>query len=110
MKLNRMMVAGSAIAVALAWSTAPMAQPAPSAFTAENVAADNPFGDLPFTVADINTDDIEGYIATLKQTLSADQQTELTQRCVVINANADNYATNAVTLCDALLAEEDTGM
>jgi hypothetical protein len=108
MKINRTVAAGSAIALALAWASAPLAQPAPSDFTAENVAADAPFGDLPIDVATINVDDIEGYLATLMQTMTPEQQTELQQRCVIISANADAYATAAVTLCDSLLATVNT--
>ncbi len=110
MKINRMATAGAAIALTLAWASAPLAQPAPSAFTTENISAEAPFGDLPIDVAMINVDDIEAYLADLVQTLSPDQQAELEQRCVVISTNADMYPAPAVTLCTAVLGGDAGGM
>jgi hypothetical protein len=100
MKLNRIAAAGTAIALAFAWASAPLAQVAASAYTAENVAADNPFGALPVDPATVDLANLDGLMATLTE----EQQTELTQRCVVIAGNGDLYAAGAVALCEAIVA------
>jgi len=106
MKLNRIAAAGTAIAIALAWATSPMAQIAPSAFTAENVTAEAPFGELPVDPAAVDLADIAGLMATL----TPEQQLELQQRCAVITGAADNYAAEAVALCEAVVAAAAGGM
>ncbi|MCW5697608.1 MAG: hypothetical protein KIS96_12855 [Bauldia sp.] len=70
-------------------------------FTLETVDPADPFGDIEVNVsatADANA--IAGFLATL----TAEQLTELTQRCLVIEANADNYAEADVNFCALALA------
>ena len=100
MTIIRIAAAGTAIAFALAWASSPMAQIAPSAFTAENIAPDNPFGELPVDMAAIDITDIEAYLSTM----TVEQRPELQQRCVVIVGNSEGYATEAVALCEAVIA------
>lgn len=104
MKLSKIAAAATAIALTVGWATAPMAQIAPSAFTMENVAADNPFGELPVDLAAIDVANIEGFLSTL----TTEQRLELQQRCVVVTGNGANYAPEAVAMCEAVLAAAQT--
>jgi len=65
-------------------------------FTPETVDPADPFGDIEVDVtatADANA--IAGFLATL----TPEQLTELTQRCLVIEANAGDYADADVNFC-----------
>jgi hypothetical protein len=104
MRLNKIAAAATAIALTVGWATAPMAQIAPSAFTMENVAADNPFGELPVDLAAIDVANVEAFLATL----TVEQRLELQQRCVVVTGNAANYAAEALALCTAVVAVAQT--
>lgn len=65
-------------------------------FTPETVDPADPFGDLDFDVtATSDANAIAGFLASLTQ----EQLTELTQRCVVIEANADTYDDSDVNFC-----------
>jgi hypothetical protein len=100
MRLNHSAAAGTAIALALAWATSPLAQIAPSAFTPENVAPDAPFGELPIDPATVDL----ANIAALMAGLTPEQQLELQQRCAVVAGNAAAYPVAAVALCEAVVA------
>jgi hypothetical protein len=90
---------GSALAVAF-WATAPLAQPAPSAFTVDTVLGADPFGELPVDPATIDPANLGTFLATL----TAEQRLELEQRCVVIGANTVAYDMNTVVFCQAVIA------
>lgn len=100
MKRNTI-AAGSAIAIIVAWASAPLAQPVAGDFTVETVPAEAPFGELPVDPATIDLMAVGDFLATLTE----EQKTELEQRCVVITENVDVYAADAVALCDAVIAE-----
>lgn len=98
---------GSAAALAFAAATSPgYGQLAPSAFTPETVAPDNPFGELPVDPAAIDLADIAAFLATL----TPEQVTELQQRCIVIAGNAGDYNEPAVNLCTAVVAQAEGEM
>jgi hypothetical protein len=98
---------GSAAALAFAVATSPgYAQLAPSAFAPENVAPDNPFGELPVDPAAVDLANIAAFLATL----TPEQVTELQQRCVVVTGNAANYNEAAVNLCTAVVEQAEGEM
>jgi hypothetical protein len=104
MRLNHIAAAGTAIAIALAWATSPMAQIAPSQYTPENVTAEAPFGELPVDPATVDLANIGALLATL----TLEQVLELQQRCVVITGNAATYTAEAVAVCEAVIAAAET--
>jgi hypothetical protein len=104
MKFNKIAAAATAIILTIGSATAPMAQIAASGFTIENVTADNPFGEMPVDLTAIDVANIEGFLSTL----TTEQRLELQQRCVVVAANAANYAPEAVAMCEAVVAAAQT--
>jgi hypothetical protein len=70
----------------------------PEAVTAESIDPANPFGELPTgTVVGTENPDIPGFV----EGLSAEQRTELDERCTIIAENRDRFSPEAGAFCES---------
>lgn len=94
--MKKTLIAAAALALLAAPTLAQNNKAGDQQWTTQNVAKEQPFGDIQVDVAALQQ--VEA-MANFRQTLNEQQAAELTGRCDVITGNAGGYDKEVVTFC-----------